>query len=537
MRLPARVNPPAPQRGAALLILRSIFTMAVMFALVTGLNRSTASLARERDLKTNKALAEAKAALLTYAVTYGDDFTHANPIPGYLPCPELAATSNSEGVASSSCGVALVSQIGRFPWRSLGLGPLRDGSGECLWYAVSGTYKNSPNGVTTSATTSNMMNWDTTGQFAVKAADGSYIAGSAATTPDDSFAVAVIFAPGGALGTQDRSTPAAQRPPSASPTWVSACGGNYTAAAYLDTASGINNSTVSALASAVTTFIAGRASDSFNDKLMYITRADIWNAVKKRSDFTAGLRALTRRAAECIALYGTQNSSGLTDMRLPWASPTALTNYAINSRYNDANLDLSGRLSDRVDTSRTNNGTNAIPLTSGNYYLFTNNSYCSYQPYEQAWYENWKDHLFYALAWNYRPAAAKPTVACPACLKVNGAGNYAAVVMFAGEKLAGQTRTTAASKGAFSNYLEGRNLSNDPNSAGNSNYEASASATFNDIVYAIDSNLRVQCLSVASGTMVQAPVAQPGPPAPPGLPNLTPLPNPAYSVGPYAACP
>ncbi len=34
--------------------------------------------------------------------------------------------------------------IGRLPWRTLGLEPLRDGNGECLWYAVSGSHQRHP---------------------------------------------------------------------------------------------------------------------------------------------------------------------------------------------------------------------------------------------------------------------------------------------------------------------------------------------------------------------------------------------------------
>jgi len=52
-----------------------------------GLNRSVGDLARARDLKTYAALAQAKEALIAYAVTYADDPTHAIPVPGFLPCP------------------------------------------------------------------------------------------------------------------------------------------------------------------------------------------------------------------------------------------------------------------------------------------------------------------------------------------------------------------------------------------------------------------------------------------------------------------
>lgn len=522
---------PGRQRGAALLILLAMVSVAVIYTVVAGMNRSAGDLARAREQKTFAALAQAKAALIAYAVTYKD--THDNPgagtytVPGYLPCPDRGA-STSEGVAEGTCGAALVSVIGRLPWKTLGTEALKDSSGECLWYAVSGTYKNSPNAVTTSALTSNMMNWDTNGQFAVMDTVGtSFLAGS---TPDTS-AVAVIFAPGAALSGQVR-TPAAG---------TANCGGSYTASAYLETANAINNSVVSATASAITSFIAGTTADTFNDKLVYITRADIWNAIKKRSDFANSLRALTRRAAECTAMYGTQNSAGPTDMRLPWASATVLTNYAINARYNDVGSDRSGRLSYRVETSRITNGTNALALNSGGYYIFTNGSYCSYQADEQAWYNNWKDHLFYALAWNYRPAVIPPTAGCGTCLRINGAGNYAAVVIFAGEKLSGKSRNTLAEKGVLSNYLEGRNFTNDPNAGGNSNYEAAAASTaFNDIVYGIDANLRVNCHPPTNGVMViqnSTPqtgivASAPAPLVPPGAPNLPPGP-----VAPYAACP
>ncbi len=250
-------------------------------------------------------------------------------------------------MAAGSCGASLVSAIGKLPWKTLGLDAIRDGSGECLWYAVSGTYKNSPNGVSGSTTTSNMMNWDTNGQFDVMDTNGtSFLTGATS----DTNAVAVIFAPGAALSGQNRAPVAG----------TTNCGGNYTASAYLDTANGINNSTLvtpSSPANVADTsvFIAGTASSTFNDKLVYITRADIWNAIKKRSDFNNYLRAMTRLAAECIAMYGNKNGNG-SDERLPWASNVSLSGtsvptYAVNARYDDASSAMAGRLSFKVDTS------------------------------------------------------------------------------------------------------------------------------------------------------------------------------------------
>jgi len=465
---------PARQRGAALLALLALVGVAVIFAYVTGLNRSAADMARARAQRTSIALAQAKEALIAYAVTYADDPTRSvNLVPGFLPCPEMVATSNNEGVAASSCGSgasAFVSQLGRLPWRTLGLGPLTDGSGECLWYAVSGTYKSSNTKViTTNLTTSKMMNWDTSGQFAVMAADGvTYLAGPA----PDNLAVAVIFAPGAPVSGQNRAPDANAR----------LCPGNYTAANYLETAATVNNSAISATSNA----IAGSSSDTFNDQLIYITRADIWKAVKKRSDFQNNLRALTRRASECIAMYGTQNQT-LTDKRLPWASNVPLTsnNYVVNSQYRDAAGNLSGRLPDLVSIS---DSATSNSITSP-YYLFAPwPAYCAYTQGEQDWYDHWKDHLFYAIANSYSPNPANQSTACGTCLTINSSGIYAAVVIFAGENLSGLSRTTA-DKSDVTKYLEGRNASN---TGGSGDYQAEASSsTFNDIVYAIGSNLAV----------------------------------------------
>lgn len=515
---------PARQRGAALLILLALVTMAVMFALVTGLNRSAAGMAQARAQRTSTALAQAKEALIAYAVTYADDTSHAKRVPGFLPCPDMG--SDPEGEAASACGSFLVSVMGRLPWKTLGLDALKDGSGECLWYAVSGTYKNNPNGVTnndvtaTDPTSNNMMNWDTNGQFKVLDTNNNTLAGST----EDNRAVAVIFAPGGALPGQDR-TPVAGTP---------VCGGNPNSpAAYLEAANGINNSTLDTPSSPTSVtdfsrFIAGTGSNTFNDQLVYITRADIWNTIKKRSDFNNNLRALTRRAAECIVSYAQQNNGYPNDKRLPWAgnmSMSTVSYYAVDRRYRDVSGTLSGRLPYRVNNSvpATNNALSwNLDLDRSDYYLFTFGG-CNYTNDQKIWYDNWKDQLFYAVAKEYSPTppAPPPTANCTSatCLKisdgVNTYADYAAVVIFAGEKLSDQKRNTLWDKSQISNYLEGRNASNHPDTSGNGNYEgASASSTFNDFVYAIaiDTTPAVSCYDPASGTMKAAPSAPSPPP-------------------------
>mgnify|MGYP003347978207 CR=1 FL=1 len=138
--------------------------------------------------------------------------------PGTLPC----ADTDNDGSADSPCGAATETAIGRFPWKQLGLADLRDGAGECLWYAVAPQFKNAANAYSVYAP----RNANTVGGIA--AYDGS---GNPLAVPAGGIA-AVIIAPGEALDGQTRTAAGS-----------TACGGNTNAAAYLDAAGGISNAT------------------------------------------------------------------------------------------------------------------------------------------------------------------------------------------------------------------------------------------------------------------------------------------------------
>ena len=73
-------------------------------------------------------------------------------------------------------------------------GTVRDGDGECLWYAVAGPFKNNPKGPS--------MDWDTPGQFEIT--DTTRTLNPAAQA--DQRAAAVVFAPGRPLTNQARTT-------------------------------------------------------------------------------------------------------------------------------------------------------------------------------------------------------------------------------------------------------------------------------------------------------------------------------------------
>lgn len=455
-----------------------ILVVGIATVLVSSFNSSAINIARDKT--TSQTLAQAKEALIGYAITYAD--THSNTVPGYLPCPDISGTAGATGEGSSdTCGSQDVSTIGRLPWKTLGLEPLRDGYGECLWYVVSGTYKNNPK--------TDMMNWDTKGLLSVSDANGN--------TASD--VVAVIFSPGPTLSGQDRSASGT------APT----CGGNYTASNYLDSDGTHDNAVVLPNAGDISSYYSGTSSQ-MNDRLIYITRQDIWNAMLKRNDFMATLETMTEKAAECIADYGKRNQYNF-DKRLPWSgrlydyTTNSLTNdYKTDRNYDDESNRLAGRLPYRVNTS---DGDTNNYISGNDFQLESDGDNCpdvrdshgnkdwpNYYP----WWSNWKDHLYYAVSSSFDPNFSNIYSSwsgwhapyCGACVQVNGT-KYAAVVIFAGQALANQSRSTDADHLDPSNYLEDPNLSNINSSSSGSGTYQSGTTSINDVLYCIKTDLSV----------------------------------------------
>ena len=177
-----RVAERRAQRGAALIVFLTVLVVGSAWFTIGALAKATASTA-SRDIRAGQALQAAKAALLGYAAQYAARTDHN--VPGRLPCPELLTSigTSSEGVAAASCS-NLTAEIGRLPWKTLGVDRIVDGAGEPLWYVLSPGFRQSP------------VNFDTPGQLTL---DGS-----------PNAAVALIIAPGAALNTQlDTDTPPA----------------------------------------------------------------------------------------------------------------------------------------------------------------------------------------------------------------------------------------------------------------------------------------------------------------------------------------
>ena len=442
---------PKQQRGALLILL--VIALGILAATVFVGMLSSSAIQNERDKKTAAALAEAKTALIGFAV--GVDLTTTSQRPGDLPCPDL----NNDGSADPPCSSA-ASRLGRLPWKTLGLGDLRDGNGDRLWYAVSTNFKNSPRTGT--------LNSDQQGTITVRTSDGNVINNGAGS----SAAIAVVFSPGavitrdGAAQPQNRGCTRGSGNDSACLV-NETCNSPYVATAkcdptnYLDLLVGTEDNADFVDGDPNNGFINGIIRDPLdkekiivNDKLITISYADIMPLLEKR---------VAKEVYRCLTDYATQLQN---NGRYPWAaSLVATTNNPPD--YSDVSGELFGRLPDTFNYTVSNSGnsmkngwTTDCNINIGN------------------WWPNWRELVFYGLADAYKPTFSMVTPpACGLCLQVApfSAANKQFVVIVAGKALSGQLRNPTSSNP--SNYLE------DPNaSMSNSYLQQKATPSFNDLV-------------------------------------------------------
>lgn len=217
------------QRGQIILvtaILITLFAIASSYGLVRPINS-----ALEDNTQTERALVLAKEALIAYASGQQVIGTYR---PGELPCPD----TNNDGVTLSptdfDCDTP-ARQIGRLPWKTLGIADIRDGSGERLWYAVSSSFKDN-NAVIP-------LNSNTPGQLSVTG------------TASANNVIAIIFSPGPAIAGQNRS---------------------------LVNVNDVRHYLEGSNANGDTTFVSSAPSNSFNDRLLAITPAMFFPAVEMK---------------------------------------------------------------------------------------------------------------------------------------------------------------------------------------------------------------------------------------------------------------
>ncbi|MGQ0578822.1 MAG: hypothetical protein ACT4PQ_07940 [Betaproteobacteria bacterium] len=204
----------------------------------------------ERQQKTADAQARAKDALIGWSVQRTSSAALPNARPGELPCPDINPV---DGFDDGNCAAGA---IGRVPWKTLGIPEPTDDAGETLWYAIAGPFR-------IWNVNANPINSDTRGNLTV------YFDSTATTIT--TAAVAVIFAPGAALGGQIRDATLAL-----CPTTGTTIARNLCAANYLEATGGANNATIGG------PYVSAQRSDIFNDRLLVITTPDLIPMVEQR---------------------------------------------------------------------------------------------------------------------------------------------------------------------------------------------------------------------------------------------------------------
>jgi len=263
----ATPKPAARQGGAALLVIFLIILLAGMSMFFQRLNGAPDA---ARGQQTAAALAQARDALIGYAASYAD--THPGQVFGFLPCPDIDNDGSAE-----TCDQMNLTVVGRLPWKTLDLPDLRDADGECLWYAVSGSFKNNP--------PPGLLNWDSAGKLrVVDAASGQTLVAADDLAGSDGGAAAVIFAPGPPLAGQER--------PNGNQTCSGTTANNY--AAYVDSGS--------FPASGIATVKQGRRGDATaNDQLLWITPREIFARIHQRNDFQTQTNAFLGQIASALS--------------------------------------------------------------------------------------------------------------------------------------------------------------------------------------------------------------------------------------------
>jgi hypothetical protein len=326
-----------------MLLVVMLFGMATALFVYGMVDTNALVLRRNKD--TAAAFADVKLALVGWSAARTPTGPSPNARPGELPCPDIDNTGNDPGGCS-------VGAIGRVPWKSLGIPEPKDSAGETLWYAIAGPFRyyhptNNPDPIHS----------DTKGNITVYQDSTA----SAITTE----AVAVLFAPGASLGTQNRDTSTAL-----CPTTGTTIARNLCAANYLETAATVNNSITNG------PFILAQSSDTFNDKVMAITTSDLMPIVEQR--VAREMRTILENYRIATAAQGYNGGAGI----YPWADCTDGTS--------DTDYPNRGRIPwQNAAPVNWGSGTPATPSLPN---WFTNQGSTSY---------NWAWVIYYSVGKNY----------------------------------------------------------------------------------------------------------------------------------------
>ena len=446
-----------PSPGFALLTFMIVMVGLGAFGLSKMLDSSVQDKHELSKEKTRTSLLEAKEALLSYAV----EFLAENDMGAMarLPCPDVSNSWNFEGSQDPTCGDKGANSLGLFPFKTVGLGKLEDGNGQCLWYAISGSYKNSPD--------MDLVNWDTNGMLTVEDENGNL---KHSSDPSE-YPVAVLIAPGAVLSGQNRTPDAA----------LPLCAGNYNRSNYLESGSNLDYSTyTSDDVGNVWSFLDASLSSNLenpdsNDQIVYITRKELWDRIKKTRQLatdsaTSPIKDLTNQLAECLVEYGDETPA---NRKMIFAGRLVLPDYEDKSNYKDKAGRLFGRFPQ--DIRESNHLYSPMKLTHSSEKQFVvssaANGFCETKTgLDGSLWENWKDHFFVVVAKDFAPDSTIPfSNRCTSfpgsnCLSINGRTNVAAIIFFAKERSGSQNRDLSSytnddsvldQMGVWNEYLNG----------------------------------------------------------------------------------
>jgi hypothetical protein len=484
------------QQGLALLLLVFFLALAATVYWVKSLESDAIRIAQDKI--TAASLAQAKAALIGYALSR--ELSNTNVRLGELPCPD----TDDDGLAETNCGSAAGSnqarRLGRLPWKDLGLTDLRDGHGERLWYAVSNNVKNNTK-TACSAPGPGCLNSDTNGTITVRNTSGTVIHDGNSSAGG---VIAVIFAPGAVITRQDGLAQTRECNVGVNCDFEEVCTTSphtltpkCNPSNYLDIF-GVEDNASFVDSNSVNGFITGPIIDAsgniiVNDHLLNIRIQELAPLMEKR---------VAIEVLNCLKDYALQNyyttppNSGID--RHPWT--TSL------SGYTDVNNNRFGRIPDVTF--------DATVSASANLMRDSWSGSCNIYSPTAGWWPNWKELVFYAVAWDKDPSnsftnsvpdpldTTPPIGNVPSspncdddvqndCLTIitpSGNLNHKKVaVIVAGRRILAQVRTTAGNKQTLSNYLEGNNIltsvaTNNLDGQDTFFEQNTATSTFNDYV-------------------------------------------------------
>jgi len=436
-------------RGAALLIAM----VALAAALAAVIVASFLTPAAGRDAVSDRALAQAREALIAYAA---DRNITAWVGPGYLPCPDL----DNDGWAESTCGSqngdsGQEERLGRLPWKTLGLPDLRDGHGERLWYAVSSKHKGLLNCAQSRACL-DMSPDSALGTITVRDPSGTVVHDGTSTdlyAAERTGAVAVIIAPGpplrrlGAASEQRREGLDARNPASYLDKAPDGAGGE-------DNADFVDRNDPAGRSRNHNGFIRGPVFDGegrlvVNDRVAAIGYRDLMPRVMRR---------VALEVAQCLRFYASRPENGgryprptpacrqaLADPSTAWSDARdALFGRIPDTPFSESRAESGGAMLERWwrHEARANESLSELP---------TRDSACriAFEPLdegaarrsapgipadegrtaglaENAWWTFWKPFVFYSLAPDFTPGGAARSDCAPSrCIEVADANGAA----------------------------------------------------------------------------------------------------------------